>query len=249
MNPETSNPRIGSTSTRVRAAVLVLIVAAGFALARWTPVGDYLSEERLVGLLTEISQIWWAPLALLTLYAILAPLGMTMVPMMVAGSIFGPWLGSFYNSLGVLIGAIVSFWLARSLGRDFVLQITGDRFRRAERFTDRHGFWPLVQTRFLPLPFPVVNFGAALAGVSPGLFIASAVVGIVPSTVLHTFFISNIMFAQGSERAWYGVAYLGSFVAFNLVIGIPWIRGQRRRRRRYNELLATRSQRTGKTDP
>jgi len=248
MNPETPKQSDGSTSIRARAIVLVLIVAAGFAVVRWTPVGDYLSEERLVSLLTEIGQIWWAPLALLALYAVLAPLGMTMVPMMVAGSIFGPWLGSFYNSLGVLTGAIVSFWLARTLGRDFVLQITGDRFRRAERFTDRHGFWPLVQTRFLPLPFPVVNFGAALAGVSPGLFVASAVVGIVPSTVLHTFFISSIMFAQGSQRAWYGAAYLGSFIVFNLIIGIPWIRGQRRRRRRYNELLETRGQRAGKTD-
>ncbi|MFW2403783.1 MAG: TVP38/TMEM64 family protein [Gammaproteobacteria bacterium] len=248
MNAETSNQSDGTTSTRIRALVLVLIVATGFALVRWTPLGDYLTEERLVGLLTEISKIWWAPLALLLLYAVLAPLGMTMVPMMVAGSIFGPWLGSFYNSLGVLIGALVSFWLARTLGRDFVLQITGDRFRRAERFTDRHGFWPLVQTRFLPLPFPVVNFGAALAGVSPGLFAGSALVGIVPSTVLHTFFISNIMFAEGSQRAWYGVAYLGSFVVFNLIIGIPWIRNQRRRRHRYNELRATRDQRAGKVE-
>jgi uncharacterized membrane protein YdjX (TVP38/TMEM64 family) len=148
----------------------------------------------------------------------------------------------------VLTGALVSFWLARALGRDFVLQITGDRFRRAERFTDRHGFWPLVQTRFLPLPFAVVNFGAALAGVSPGLFTASAVVGIVPSTVLHTFFISSIMFAHGSERAWYGAAYLGSFVLFNLVIGIPWIRGQRQRRHRYDRLVAAREQRVGNNE-
>jgi len=248
MNPETTRNDSGSRTTRIRAIVLVLIVAAGFTLLRWTPVGDYVTEERIVGLLTEIRQIWWAPVALLALYAALAPLGMTMLPLMVAGSIFGPWLGSFYNTLGVLVGALVSFWLARALGRDFVLQITGDRFRRAERFTDRHGFWPLVQTRFLPLPFAVVNFGAALAGVSPGLFAASAVVGIVPSTVLHTFFISSIMFAHGSERAGYGLGYAASFVAFNLLIGIPWIRGQRRRRHRYNELVAAREQRVGRDE-
>ena len=248
MEAESPTNDAPARASRTRAFILVSLIVAGFVLVRWTPVGDYVTEEKLVGLLTEISKIWWAPLALLALYAVLAALGMTMVPLMVAGSIFGPVLGSFYNTLGVLIGAIVSFWLARLLGRDFVLQITGDRFRRAERFTDKHGFWPLVQTRFLPLPFPVVNYGAALAGVSPGMFVGSAIVGIVPSTVLHSVFISNIMFAEGMQRAWYGVGYAASFVAFNLLIGIPWIRGQRQRKRRYDELIATRRRRGDRSD-
>lgn len=243
MKDTSSNSSGASRAAWLRAGALLLIVVTGFALARWTPAGDYLTEENLVGVLTGISQIWWAPIALLALYAILAALGMTMVPLMVAGSIFGPWLGSLYNTTGVLIGAVVSFWLARVLGREFVVRITGDRFRRAERFTDRHGFWPLVQTRFLPLPFPVVNYGAALAGVSPGMFVAASFVGIVPSTVLHTIFISGIMFADGADRLWYGAAYAASFVAFNLIIGVPWIRGQRRRRHRYREIVETRSQR------
>ena len=243
MNSVPADSGTRSAAVWLRAALLVVIVAGGFALARWTPLGDYLSEEKLVGMLTDVSRIWWAPLALLALYAILAALGMTMVPLMVAGAVFGPWLGSFYNTVGVLLGAIVSFWLARVLGREFVFRITGDRFRRMERFTDRHGFWPLVQTRFLPLPFPVVNFGAALAGVAPGRFVAASFVGIVPSTVLHTVFISNIMFAQGTERLWYGAGYAAAFVVFNLVIGVPWIRSQRKRRRRYDELVAAREQR------
>jgi hypothetical protein len=64
MTPENPQHVGGSNSTRLRAIVLVLIFAAGFALLRWTPVGDYVTEERLVGLLTETRQIWWAPMAL-----------------------------------------------------------------------------------------------------------------------------------------------------------------------------------------
>jgi len=243
MNSAATDGNGRPASIWLRAGVLVLILVAGFALLRWTPLGEYLTEERLVSLLTDIRAVWWSPLALLALYATLAPLGMTMVPMMVAGSIFGPWLGSLYNTVGVLTGAITSFWIARVLGRDFVVQITGEGVRRIERLTDRHGFWPLVQTRFLPLPFPVVNFGAALAGVEPGRFIAASIVGIVPSTVLHTIFISGIMFAHGAQRLWYGVGYAAAFVLFNLVIGVPWLRGQRKRRHRYRELVATRAER------
>jgi len=223
----------------------MLIVGLGFALVRWTPVGEYVQEERLSALLAALRQIWWAPFALLGLYAGLAPLGVSMVPLLVAGAVFGPWLGSLYNTAGLILGAATSFWLARALGRDFVLRITGDRLRRVERLADRHGFWPLVQTRFLPLPFPVVNFGAALAGVSPARFVLASILGLVPSTVIHTFFIARIMAAPDSERIVYGAAYGASFLVFNLLIGIPWLRAQWRRRVRYRALVAQRARRDG----
>jgi len=237
------NPPRKALGPWFRAIGLVLIVATGFVLFRWTSVGEYLTEDKLVGLLTSVREIWWAPIALIGLYAVLAPLGVSMVPLMVAGAVFGPLAGSITNTTGLVLGAIVSFWLARGLGRSFVLQMTGQRVRRAERLADRHGFWPLVQTRFLPLPFPVVNFGAALAGVSPSRFLAASVIGLVPSTVVHTFFISNIMFLQGYDRALYLGGYALAFVIFNLLIGIPWLRRQWRRRDRYRRLVASREAR------
>jgi len=232
-------------SVWIKATVLVLLLASSFGLLHWTPLGDFISEENLVKLLTGIRQIWWAPMALIALYAVLAPLGITVVPLIVAGAVFGPVLGSLYNSAGLIVGATVSFWLARGLGRRFVQRMLGERARKIERFTGRHGFWPLVQTRFLPLPFPVVNFGAALAGFPPIQFVLASIVGLVPSTIIHSFFIANIMFVQGVERIWYGVGYGASFVVFNLLIGVPWFQGQRRRATRYRELLGIRANRCG----
>ena len=234
----------GRRSPLLRVIVLGLILVAGIALVRWTPLGELMTEERLVAALLEIRQIWWAPLALLMLYTLLSPLGVSMVPLLVAGAIFGPVLAALYNSSGLILGACASFWVARVLGRDYVVQITGDRFRKAERLADRHGFWPLVQTRFLPLPFAVVNFGAALAGVDPRRFVVASIVGLVPSTVIHSYFIAKLMFVAGEERLDYGLAYGATFVLFNLLIGIPWIRAQRRRRARYHALIEARASRT-----
>ncbi len=239
----TEAEKSGSSWAWIGASIFMLILVTGFALVRWTAVGDYLSEEKLVELLKDIRQIWWAPLALIGLYALLAPLGVTNVPLIVAGAVFGPMLGTLYNTLGLLIGATTSFWLARGLGREFVMQMMGDRAKRVERLVDRHGFWPLVQTRFLPLPFAAVNFGAALTGVAPSQFVLASIVGLVPSTLIHSFFIANIMFVQGAERLFYLAGYGVAFVIFNLLIGVPWVREQRRRRKRYREIVDMRASR------
>jgi uncharacterized membrane protein YdjX (TVP38/TMEM64 family) len=226
-----------------RGAFLIIFVLAGVMALRWSPLGDFVSEDRLLALLQDIRGIWWAPLALLALYALLAPFGVTMVPLLVAGAAFGPLAGSVYNTTGLLVGALVNFWLARNFGRQFVARALGPRGGKLERFSNRHGFWPLVQARFMPLPTNVVDFGAALAGVVPGRFVLAAVVGLVPSTVIHSYFIASLMEVQGSDRLWYGLAYGATFIIFNLLIGIPWLGNQRQRRARYRNLLEQRRKR------
>jgi uncharacterized membrane protein YdjX (TVP38/TMEM64 family) len=233
----------------LRVTLLVAVVTAGFAVLRMTPLGDAFTQERVVGALTSIRAIWWAPAVLVGLYGILAPLGLPMTPLIIGGAVFGAAHGSLYNMVGLFLGAATSYHLARFLGRDFVVRLSGARIRRAERLFERHGFWPLVQTRFLPIPFPLVNFGAALAGIPGSLFLLTTVVGVVPSTLLHTFFISRMIENTGTERLIYGAGYLATFVFFNLAIAVPWIGEQLQRRRRYRDLIAHRARRARRDTP
>lgn len=232
----------------LRALLLVAILAAGYLLLRMTPLGDYLTEERIIGSLMEIRSTPWAPGALLVLYIVLAPLGGPMMVLIVIGSVFGPVAGAVYNVTGMMLGAVSSYWTARLLGREVVTQFTGDRFRRAEKLLHRHGFWPLVQTRFLPLPFVAVNYGAALAGVNARRFFTASAVGLIPSTAIHSFFISHLIYAQGAERIEYGIGYLLVFVAFNLLIGIPWTWSMIKRRTRYRSVVESRANRAQTPD-
>jgi len=228
-----------------RVAGLGTLLLAGVALAHFTPLGGLLSEEGLVALFTQQSYPWWSPVLLIALYATVAPLGLPPGPLMIGGAVFGALYGSIYNVAGLFLGAAISFQAARMLGRDFVIHVTGERMRRAERLFQRRGFWPLVQTRFLPVPFPVVNFGAALAGVRPPLFLTATLVGLIPSTVVHTYFIAELVSSQGRERLITLAAYAAVFVVFNIVIGVPWVRERLQRRKRYREIRALRSARGG----
>ena len=226
-----------------RVVILALLVLVGVVLANFTPAGELLNEEKLSTWLAEFRQLWWSPLLLIGLYIVMATFGLPTGPLLVAGSAFGALYGSIYNVVGLFLAAAVSFVVGKLLGRDFVVHITGNRLRRAERYLHRFGFWPLVQTRFLPFPAPVVNFGAALAGVPLGLFLAASFVGLLPSTVIHTYFIAELFATQGNDRIMTGAVYLSLFVGFNLVIGWPWIAGQIRRRKRYHHLCQQRAKR------
>ena len=64
----------------------------------------------------------FAPLALVLLQAlqvIAAPIP-GQVLAVVAGYLFGPWWGTLYNMIGILIGSTAAFWLSRRFGRTYV---------------------------------------------------------------------------------------------------------------------------------
>lgn len=174
----------------LRFALLALLLAAGFALARWSPLGEHLTGEALMAFLDRLRGARWAPLALVGLYALLAPLGVPISPLVLAGGVvFGPAWGALYNFLGTMSGAALSHLLATALGRDLVVHLAGERLvARGEALLERHGFWTLVRVRFVPIPFAVVNYTAALAGFRlPGFLLASAI-GLAPTMVIYTYF-------------------------------------------------------------
>jgi uncharacterized membrane protein YdjX (TVP38/TMEM64 family) len=226
----------------LRLSLFIALVLAGISTIRFTPVGEVFTEERVLDLVETLRSLWWAPCLLVGLYAIVSAFGLPPVPLLVAGAAFGPVYGSITNIAGLTLGAFTAYWEARLLGREFVVRVTGDRLRRAERLFERHGFWPMVQTRFLPIPFSVVNFGAALAGVRPVFFMLATALGLVPSTLIHTWFIAETMTTQGRERAHTLALYAGVFVLFNALLSIQWFRERIRRRRRYRELVLLRAE-------
>ena len=227
----------------LRVSLFIGLLVVGICLVRFTPIGEAFTEERVVSLIETLRGTWWAPFLLIGLFATVSILGLPPVPLIVGGAAFGTFHGSIYNVVGLLLGASLAYGLAKLLGRDFVVRITGERLRRAESIFARHGFWPLVQTRFMPLPFSVVNFGAALAGVRPVFFLVTSAVGLIPSTLIHTFFIAQAIATQGRERAFTLALYAGALVLFNVLLSTLWLRERTQRRKRYRELVAVRAER------
>lgn len=227
----------------LRLAVLVGILASGFVLVTWTPLGEYFTQDTVLDLKDRLHAWPWTPLVLIGLYVAVTPLGFVPVtPIVFAGGlVYGFLLGTLYNLVGMLLAAMVGYYVANALGREFVVRLTGPRLRRAERVFHRQGFWPLVHTRFLPIPFAMVSYGAALAGVPTARFLVTSAIGLLPATAVHTYFMPALVL----DYSWLQAAlYLGSLVLLNVLVGWQSLRQRWQRRRRYRELREHRRRRS-----
>lgn len=225
----------------LRFLVLVVIVGAGFAVLRWTPLADYLTVEKVSALLGHLRDAWWAPAALIASYVILCPLGVPATPMMIAGGmVFGVVEGSIYNIIGVFLGGASTYYLGRGLGRGFVLHLVGNRLKKVERVIARRGFWGMVGVRFVPLPFPVVNYCAALAGVPPGLFLTTTAIGLIPGVTVFTYFAALLTKAASGDRSGIIIQFAIASILLLLLTFIPQIWTMRKRRARYREVCEMR---------
>lgn len=225
----------------LRFLVLVAIVGIGFAVLRWTPLADYLTVARVSAVLARLREAWWAPMALIATYMVLCPLGAPAAPMMIAGGVvFGPVVGSIYNVVGAFLGGTVTYFVGRGLGHDFVLHLLGSRLKKVERFIARRGFWSLVGARFLPVPFPLLNYSMALAGIRPVLFLTTTAIGLIPGVTLFTYFASLVPKAAGGD--WSGIVaqFLLASLLLLLLTFIPQIWMARKRRQRYRQICELR---------
>lgn len=226
----------------IRFAVLVGLAAVGLIVLFFTPLGEMLKEESLFAAwFNDLRQAWWAPVALVGLYLVLCPLGLPASPLILAGGfVFGALYGGALNYVGTLLGAAVSYGLGRLLGRDLVAHIVGDRFQRVETMLNRRGFWNIARVRFFPIPFPLVNYGAALAGVRASVFLGATALGLAPAVFIYSWFASALYRATGEERGGVLLQMGLAIAAVILLSFLPAVLRGWSRRRRYQRLMAER---------
>lgn len=207
-------------SAVLRFLLMMAVVVLGYWLFRHSGGFSLLDRRAIAAHVEEIRTLWWSPLALIGLWGLLSPLALPASPLLLAGgAIFGTWWGTLYNSLGALLGASLTFFFARLMGRDLVVHLLGeDRFSRIEKRLDLYGFWALVGIRFVPLPWPVVNFGAALGGYRFLPFLAATVIGVVPMIFVYTLFAASLVGVTTEESK-------GAIVRFAVALSVLTLLG------------------------
>ncbi len=227
---------------------VALLIAAALVL-RFTPLNHYLDREVAVEMLVAIRGSIWAPIVLLAAFVVLAPLGAPLSPMILAGgAVFGFGKGIVLNHIGALLGGSLGFQLARLLGRDFVAGIAGGKLRRVEAAISRHGFWSLAGLRLMPIPYPLANFGLALAGVSFPLFLLSTALGLIPGIAMYTYLATLLTSAAEGTGQGKTLEIVIALICFAVVGLSPTLWQQRKRKLRYRTLRqqrASRDQRRG----
>ena len=110
------------------------------------------------------------------------------IPAALNGMLFGPVVGSLVSWSGSMVGAWISFEVARGLGRPVAERmVRAEALERVDALVEGAGWWGLLVARFIPLvAFTALNWGAGLCAIPRRRFLWTTAVGIAPGAVFFT---------------------------------------------------------------
>ena len=185
----------------LRFGLLVLLGATSLAILILSPANEYLVPERALELLETVRNFPYAPVIAIGLFVLFGVMGAPLTPMILGtGAVFGFQLGFVLNYIGVILSASATFAVGRFLGYGFIRELFGDRLARIDGFLEDQSFWPVVRLRYVPIPFPITNYGCALIGVPMGKFVAATMTAYVPILLVWTYFASALLSVADGER-------------------------------------------------
>lgn len=114
------------------------------------------------------------------------------------GLAFGPYWGPLYASIGATLGGTVGFWIARRLGRDYVMSKL--KFGAGVIDNTKFSFSVVWLLSLIPImPVTVINYGAGLSIMKFRNYIAAHALGLTPRAFAFGFFGSTLL-EIGSPR-------------------------------------------------
>jgi uncharacterized membrane protein YdjX (TVP38/TMEM64 family) len=210
---------VAAARARRRFAFLVGFVIATALLALSRLRGMSITPESVRAAVLE-----WGPLAPLAYVLIVAARPFLFFPstllFIAAGLAFGPVFGTLYAAVGGTAAAVVTFVLARSLGREFV---EARLPARVQRLHDSE--WGAGLVFFLNLvpvvPITAVNYGAGLSRVSLRHYTLAVIGGLTPRAFAYSFFGDSLL-DIGSKQFVAAVAVLCLLVVVPTLVRWRW---------------------------
>ncbi len=175
----------------LKASVLVAFVTVAIYVIRFTPAKGFLTPEALSRFLEAAGIL--APLVYILIYAVGVCLFVPGTLLTALGAaIFGAYYGFLYVWVGAMIGAGASFWIGRTLGREFAASLIGDRLKKYDDAIERNGFATTLYLRLVYFPFTPMNFGMGLTKVRFWDYLFGTGLGIIVGTFIFTFFVGTL---------------------------------------------------------
>lgn len=211
-----SAPVVGRRMVYARLALLALILAGGGYAAHRAGIFELRDPDRLAEAIRNVRATPALPVVFVIAYAVATIFGLPASFFTLAGGvIFGTALGSLLNWSGAMIGALGAYALSRYFGSDAIRSLLGRHARAFDTLTQGSGFATMFRLRLIPVvPFNMLNFAAGLVPVPFRSYALATALGIVPGTVVYTYFADSLLagVTGARDRALLHVAVAGGLL-------------------------------------
>lgn len=142
----------------------------------------------------------WAPLIYIIIYTVRPLIFFPASVLSIAGGLaFGAWLGTLYTIIGATLGAMLSFYVAKTLGKSLVRKAWSGNAGKIQAQMEQNGFLYVLLFRLIPvINFDLISYMAAIAKVRFGSFALATLIGIIPGTFAYNFLGSS--FISGNPK-------------------------------------------------
>lgn len=151
---------------------------------------------------------------LMVFQSVIAPLPAFLITFTNA-ALFGWVYGALLSWFSAMIGAILCFYIAKLLGREFVEKLTSKTALHSfDAFFEKHGKYAILIARLLPfISFDIVSYAAGLTKIKLKDFIIATGLGQLPATLVYSY--AGEMLTGGYKYFVYGLL---SLFAFSILI-------------------------------
>lgn len=136
-----------------------------------------------------------APLIYMMIYTIRPLIFFPASVLSIAGGLaFGALFGTIYTVIGATGGAVLSFIVARKLGKSIANKDWHGRGRKIQEQLEKNGFFYVLFFRFVPLfNFDLISYSAGLSKIRFTSFFVGTLIGIIPGTFAYNFLGSSLV--------------------------------------------------------
>ncbi len=200
-------------------ALLVLFLATMGAIAWRRGAAEWIDPNRLIPFLQSLGML--GPVAYMLMMAVAVVISpIPSLPLdAAAGAMYGPFLGTVYSVAGAEVGALISFFIARALGRKAIVRLLKRDIEFCDLCAERQLVYVIFFARLLPVfSFDLISYGAGLTRIATKQFALATLLGMIPATFVINYFGSGIF--SGARHA----LLLGGVAAAAFFLVPIWIK-------------------------
>lgn len=183
--------RTGGRKVLLKALILVVLAGISLALVQFTSIKTHFTPEQFQKIIAEAGLM--GPVLVMIFCAagtcIFIP-GTVLIG--IGAAMYGPLWGFACVWPGALAGAAMAFLIARTLGRELVTSIIGDRLKIYDDMIERNGFSAVLFLRLMCMPFAPLSFGLGLTKVRFRDFMLGTALGGAATIFIIAFFVGTL---------------------------------------------------------
>ena len=140
-----------------------------------------------------------------------------------SGILFSDFWGFLYAWMGTLSGASGAFYIARTLGREFIEPFLGKRAMKYDSMIRENGFTAVLYMRLLQLPFTPLNFCLGLTAVRFRDYLSGTAIGVLTGLFVFYYLGRTLrgIFVTGNWGQLLSLRFLAAFSILLFSLAIP----------------------------